>query len=234
MSSQQSGMNPHSFYKNYVGSQLAQYTPFQNAFAVLLGSWSNSLTRGPSLIVTQYIGTEITVHYCGSMCSCYKNGLKCIGVYDDGFCKCTNQHDTCIDFPDQLMKSLQSMCMSIIDFTNCDNVFNTSDYLLDFIVDELTNSANVIDTIHHVLHKQKSQSTDKFKDFDRNFDTIYINEVLAYNQYVITALFKRRHDKLATIIKLPPKNINIWQSCSSFGEYNNYVIESINASYKKN
>ncbi|AYV79306.1 MAG: hypothetical protein Faunusvirus8_23 [Faunusvirus sp.] len=203
-----------------------KYTSFQSAFATLIETWTNSMTstdcvaqfaglsRGPSLIVAQYTGTAVTVHYCDLTCDCYGIGLRCVnpglicmGMYDDGICGCTKKtkkNATIVtSLPNQLVESLQTDNMSIIDLTADTNMQDISDYLVDYLLDHVAQmliKQTVIRQYYYTLSN-------------------YIAIVQQYHDKIVKALFTRRNNKLAEIIKVPSKYMEIWNSCKSIEEY---------------
>ncbi|AYV79309.1 MAG: hypothetical protein Faunusvirus8_26 [Faunusvirus sp.] len=187
---------------------------FENAFAMLVGTWTETLSRDTSLIVAQYRGLVVTVHYCNRACKYHQDsGIECIGIddYYGKHCQCTPPLYEQYYLTDQIMHSLLTEHTSLIDLTTTNSVLKTSDYLLDFIILELTKTAFA--NAAYRIASGHSRHTHIIQDVS------YIVDILQYDTSVINELFARRRDELANIIKLPSDNLALWRKCTSLFEY---------------
>ncbi|AYV79302.1 MAG: hypothetical protein Faunusvirus8_19 [Faunusvirus sp.] len=229
-----------------------EYTSFQYAFSALIESWSKTetssilhkskieapdvfastgwilhkskiqsfdtnvstgnLTHGPSLIIAQYVDGEVGDHKCDAypciiycfdkygkickrnVCRAYKTlSVQLYELFHHFGSPLENFHNN-ID----ILDLLDIRC----PFTkNVFDILETSDYLLDYIVDKLGQNKCAYNVSAHDMP----------------------TFILENNRRVITELFKRRRDKFGTMICVPAENLHIWQKCTSFCEYYQYV-----------
>ncbi|AYV79304.1 MAG: hypothetical protein Faunusvirus8_21 [Faunusvirus sp.] len=187
-----------------------EYTPFQNAFATLIESWADStldktkmsdessptynLSREAGLIITQYIGEEVTEHTCDHICC----GII---VYDDKFEGYYKHYycDKLVALPQQLDRLLYHAGLRMNNPRKSDDTGNIFDYFTNNVLEILISDC-LRDQIADKLHKHLCPiSTHKMHTF-----------ILEHKHQII----KQLRDKFI-IIGLLHINLHIWQRYES-------------------
>ncbi|AYV79310.1 MAG: hypothetical protein Faunusvirus8_27 [Faunusvirus sp.] len=179
------------------------FTPFESVFAKLMRTWTAArLSSDVGLIVAQYAGEQITIHYCDHRCDCHEKLItKCARRYDDGYCPCGTRAPSESSLSIQLrelMLRATSKSFSLIKLNN------SSDFLLDHII-RIHNAAQCSYEIQPIYN---------------------IDIMLKYHDSIVAALFARRSAQLAKLIQMPNKTEfrTIWNASQSLLEYRKKVI----------